>query len=77
MGSRLRYLDNLWLCTTGEPRLRCVQWVFLSVVETIVGWALCCSVGIVSVFSIFCITFLGDCTHLPHQKTIAIQLSFP
>ena len=59
MGSRLRYLDNLWLCTTGEPRLRCVQWVFLSVVETIVGWALCCSVGIVSVFSIFCITFWG------------------
>ena len=48
-------------------------WVFLSVVETIVGWALCCSVGIVIVFSIFCITFLGDCTHPPQQKTIAIR----
>ena len=61
-------IQNLWLCTTGTPRLGCVQRVFLSVVETIVGWALCCSVGIVSVFSIFCVTLLGDCTPIRHTK---------
>ena len=48
-----------------------LKWAYLGVAETIVGLLLCCGGGILfSVFSIICITSLGDYTHLQHQATI-------
>ena len=42
-------------------------WVFLGVVETVVGWPVYGGVGIV--FSIFCITSFGDCSRPQNQET--------